>query len=320
MRILLTGGAGFIGSHLAERLGRRGDSVVIVDDFNDYYPPAIKRSNAEAALAAGEVSLAEGDIRDAAFLGSVFEGAGFDCIVHLAARAGVRPSLSDPHLYVDVNVHGTLNLLELARDHGVGKFVFASSSSVYGVASTPFSEDACADQPVSPYGATKRAGEVFVATWRRLWGLNAVALRFFTVYGPRQRPDMAIHKFTRALLAGRPVTMFGDGSSARDYTYIDDIIDGVEAAVDADVEWAIVNLGNSTPIKLVEMIATIARIAGVEPVIERLADQPGDVPATCADLSRARELLGFEPKIPFEEGIKRFVEWYKRAKSEGLVG
>jgi len=319
MRILVTGGAGFIGSHLAERLARRGDTVVIVDDFNDYYSPRLKRANAAAALAAGDVSLAEGDIRDARFLESVFEGRGFECIVHLAARAGVRPSLADPRLYVDVNLHGTLNLLELARREEVTRFVFASSSSVYGLDPIPFSEDARADSPVSPYGATKRAGEVLLASYRNLYGIRSCVLRFFTVYGPRQRPDMAIHKFTRAMLSGEAVTMFGDGSSARDYTYIDDIIDGVTAAVDTDFDWEIINLGNSRKVALVEMIDAIARAAGKQPQVERLGDQPGDVPATCADISRARRILGFEPKVSFEEGIKRFVEWYKRAKSEGLV-
>ncbi len=319
MRILLTGGAGFIGSHLAERLGRRGDSVVIVDDFNDYYSVRLKRSNAETALAAGDVEIAEGDIRDGSFLKGVFEGARFDCIVHLAARAGVRPSLADPHLYIDVNLHGTLNVLDCARREEVSRLVFASSSSVYGRDPTPFREDACADRPVSPYGATKRAGEVLLASYHHLYGLRATSLRFFTVYGPRQRPDMAIHKFTRSVLKGETLTMFGDGSSARDYTYIDDIIDGLTAAVDADLEWDIINLGNSTPVRLVEMIDTISRAAGKEAHIQRLGDQPGDVPATCADIQKAGEVLGFKPRVSFEEGIGRFVAWYKRASEDGLV-
>ncbi|MCD6404298.1 MAG: SDR family NAD(P)-dependent oxidoreductase [Planctomycetes bacterium] len=320
MKILVTGGAGFIGSNLVRRLAARGECVVIVDDFNDYYSPSLKRANAHWAGRAGDVTIAEGDVRDQAFLEEVFKDSAFDCIVHLAARAGVRPSLADPQLYVDVNLNGTVTLLEQAHRAGVKRFVFASSSSVYGVSrDVPFSEDACADHPASPYGATKRAGEVLLAAYRHLYGLRFAALRFFTVYGPRQRPDMAIHKFVRAVISGEELTMFGDGSSARDYTYIDDIIDGVVAAVDADLEWEIINLGDSEPVTLKSMIATIGEAVGREPRIEHLGDQPGDVPITYADISKAGRLLGFKPKIAFKEGIKRFVDWYRNAQAQGLL-
>jgi UDP-glucuronate 4-epimerase len=320
MAILVTGGAGFIGSHLVEKLARRGERVAVVDDFNDYYSPRLKRANARLAEASGDVTIHEGDIRDAAFLEGVFAGGDFSAVVHLAARAGVRPSLADPQLYLDVNLKGTMNVLEAARRHGVKRFVFASSSSVYGASrDVPFREDAPADRPASPYGATKRAGELLVHSYHHLYGLKCACLRFFTAYGPRQRPDMGVHKFTKAMLAGKSVPFFGDGTSARDYTYVDDIVDGVAAAVDSGVEYEIFNLGDSEPVTLTEMVETISRAAGREPILDRQGDQPGDVPITFADISKASKMLGFQPKVPFEEGIKRFVSWYKKAKADGLI-
>jgi len=320
MAILVTGGAGFIGSHLVERLAARGEKVVVVDDFNDYYSPKLKRANAALAAAAGDVRIAQGDIRDMRFLKGVFEADNFSGVVHLAARAGVRPSLADPHLYLDVNLRGTLNLLELARKSGVERFIFASSSSVYGASrDVPFREDAPADRPVSPYGATKRAGELLVHSYAHLYGLKCASLRFFTVYGPRQRPDMAIHKFTSSISAGRSIPFYGDGSSARDYTYIDDIVDGVVAALDSAVAYEIVNLGDSSPVTLSRMVETISSAVGRQALLDRQGDQPGDVPITFADISKAARLLGFQPKVPFEAGIERFVSWHKKAKAEGLV-
>ncbi len=320
MTILVTGGAGFIGSHLVERLAGRGESVVVVDDFNDYYSVGLKRANAERILGSGDVRVKEGDIRDAGFLARVFKGQEFEAIVHLAARAGVRPSLADPRLYLDVNLNGTLNLLELARARGVERFIFASSSSVYGASrEVPFSEDQAADRPVSPYGATKRAGEFLVYNYHHLYGVKAVCLRFFTVYGPRQRPDMAIHKFTKAIEAGKSFPFYGDGTSARDYTYIDDIVDGVTAAVDSGLDYEVINLGDSKPVTLAGMVETIGEAVGKAPVYERLDDQPGDVPITFADISKAKRLLGYEPKVAFREGIKRFVKWYREARAQGLI-
>lgn len=320
MAILVTGGAGFIGSHLVERLARRGDRVVVVDDFNDYYSPALKRANAEIIRNAGDVTLAEGDIRDAAFLSSATAKEDISVIVHLAARAGVRPSLADPGLYVDVNVAGTVNLLELARAKGIKRLVFASSSSVYGVSrDVPFREDAAADRPASPYGATKRAGELLLSAYSDLYGMKCSCMRFFTVYGPRQRPDMAIHKFTRLISAGAKVPFFGDGSSARDYTYIDDIVDGLVAAADTPLDYEIFNLGDSSPVTLSCMVATIAKAVGREASLKPMSDQAGDVPITYADISKAKRLLGFQPKVSFGDGVARFVDWYKKAKSAGLV-
>ena len=320
MQILVTGGAGFIGSHLVERLAGRGDRVTILDNFNDYYSPALKRANAARALEAGDVWLVEGDIRDRALVEELFSGANFDCIVHLAARAGVRASLADPNLYVDVNLGGTVNLLEACRRHAVSRFVFASSSSIYGCSTNvPFTEEAKTDSQASPYGATKKAGELLVGTYHHLYGIRATALRFFTVYGPRQRPDMAIHKFTRAISAGEPVTMYGDGSSARDYTYIDDIIDGVEAAVDSPCEWEVINLGSSTPIPLCDMVEILARALGRPARIKHVEDQPGDVPITFADTTKAERLLGYSPQTDFVEGVRRFVEWYREALADGLL-
>jgi UDP-glucuronate 4-epimerase len=311
--ILVTGGAGFIGSHLVDRLLAEGGwRVTVVDDFNDFYDPALKRANAARHAADGRFRLAECDIRDRAALARVFEGANFSCVVHLAARAGVRPSLAEPLLYNETNVTGTLNLLELSRAHGVPQFVFGSSSSVYGAnAKVPFSEDDPVARPISPYAATKAAGELLCHTYSHLYGLRCVALRFFTVYGARQRPDLAIHKFARLISDGKPIPVFGDGTTRRDYTYVDDIISGVRAAIDYDATmFEAINLGESRTVSLSELISLLERELGRAAIIDRQAPQPGDVPQTYADISKARRLLGYDPRTQIEEGVRRFVEWF----------
>ncbi len=312
MRVLVTGGAGFIGSHLSQRLLGRGDEVVVLDSFNDYYDPAIKERNlAELGTPAG-LSIVRGDILDEPLLETLFNTHPFDVIVHLAARAGVRPSLIDPILYEQVNCRGTLNLLEAARRHDITRFVFASSSSVYGnVKEIPFSEDAAVNRPVSPYAATKAAGELYGHNFYHLYGISFTALRFFTVYGPRQRPDMAIHKFTRLIDDGDPVPFFGDGTTERDYTYYTDIIDGVEAAVDRDLGYEIVNLGESRTTSLSKLVELIESALGKKAILDRQPMQPGDVTITCADVSKAKELLDYQPSTEVPAGIERFVEWYR---------
>jgi len=311
MTILVTGGAGFIGSHLTERLLADGCEVVCLDNFNDYYDPAIKKANIRTALANANCTLVEGDILDAGLLGSLFAAHDFKLIVHLAARAGVRPSLADPILYEQVNCEGTLNLLERARRGDVDNFVFGSSSSVYGINSkVPFSEADPINQPISPYAATKRAGELLCYTYHHLYGLPVTCLRFFTVYGPRQRPDMAIHKFTKLIDAGEEITLFGDGKSRRDYTYVDDILDGVTRAMDKPAGYKIYNLGESRTIELLDLIRLIESALGKEAEINWQPNQPGDVPITYADIALAKRDLGYDPKTRIEEGIPRFIEWY----------
>ena len=312
--ILVTGGAGFIGSHLVDRLlGEGGWRVTVVDDFNDFYDPAAKRANVAGHLRRDGYRLVEADIRDAAALARVFAEGGFDCVAHLAARAGVRPSLSEPLLYNETNVTGTLHLLELAREHGVRQFVFGSSSSVYGInAKVPFSEEDPTRQPISPYAATKGAGELLCHTYAHLYGLRCVALRFFTVYGARQRPDLAIRKFARLISQGKPIPVFGDGTTRRDYTYVDDIIAGVRAAIDYEATmYEAINLGESRTVELRELIALLERELGRDATIDRQPAQPGDVPQTYADISKARRLLGYDPQTQIEDGIRKFVEWFK---------
>ena len=312
MRILVTGGAGFIGSHLSQRLLGRGDEVVVLDNFNDYYDPAIKERNLGELGQPDGLTVVRGDILDTALLASLFDAQRFDVIVHLAARAGVRPSLVDPILYEEVNCRGTLNLLEAARSHNITRFVFASSSSVYGnVKEIPFSEEAPVNRPVSPYAATKAAGELYGFNYFHLYGISFTALRFFTVYGPRQRPDMAIHKFTRLIDEGQPLPFYGDGTTERDYTYFADIIDGVEAAVDRDLGYEIINLGESRTTSLTEMVGLIEAALGKQAVLDRQPMQPGDVTITCADVSKARALLDYHPTTTVPDGIARFVEWYR---------
>ncbi len=310
--ILVTGGAGFIGSHLTERLLERGLSVVCLDDFNDYYDPAFKRANVAPFAANPHWPLVEGDIRDPDLVTEVYRLHGVSATVHLAARAGVRPSIRQPRLYEEVNGVGTLNLLEAAHRWGAYTFIFGSSSSVYGINSkVPFAEDDPITGPVSPYAATKRANELMCYTYHHLYGLKTTCLRFFTVYGPRQRPEMAIYGFTERLVRGEAVPRFGDGTTARDYTYIDDIVAGVLAALDADAEFEIVNLGGSRTTTLSRLIELIASELGVAPRIEELPLQPGDVPITYAEVAKAKRLWGWEPTVPIEEGIHRFVAWYR---------
>ena len=319
MHILLTGGAGFIGSHLTRRLLARGDRVTVLDDFNDYYDPARKRANIAPFLAGDSPSyrLVEGDIRDAALVDRTFSEGGFDAVVHLAARAGVRPSLLEPILYEEVNCVGTLRLLEAARRHGPKTFLFGSSSSVYGInEKLPFSEDDEVNQPISPYATTKRAGELLCYNYHHLYGFLTACLRFFTVYGPRQRPEMAIHKFTDLLARGKTVPLYGDGSSRRDYTYIDDILDGLLAALDLAPGFEILNLGGAETTSLNDLVAWIAAELAVEPRIEYLPGQPGDVPITYADVSKAARLLGYSPKVPIREGLRRFVAWYMESSQK----
>lgn len=307
--ILLTGGAGFIGSHVCERLLARGERVTVLDNFNDFYDPALKRANAAELRAA---RIVEGDIRDQALVARLFAEGGFDAVIHLAAMAGVRPSLLDPLHYEDVNVRGTLVLLEAARKHGKPRFVFASSSSVYGDNErVPFRESDDIHKPVSPYAATKRAGELVCFTYHHLYGLPISALRFFTVYGPRQRPEMAIHKFVRAAFGGERVPFYGDGSTRRDYTYIDDIVDGVVRALDRCEGYEIYNLGESATTSLAELVAEVGRASGRELQLERLPMQPGDVLITYADVAKARARLGYEPSTPLAQGLRSFVSWYR---------
>ena len=311
--ILVTGGAGFIGSHLVDRLLAEGGwRVTVVDDFNDFYSPEVKRDNIREHLKSAAYHLVEADIRDRARLEEVFQEGKFDCIVHLAARAGVRPSLEEPELYAETNINGTLNLLELARAHQVKQFVFGSSSSVYGINSkVPFSEEDMIRQPISPYAATKAAGELICHTYSHLYGIRCIALRFFTVYGARQRPDLAIHKFARLIQAGRPIPVFGDGTTRRDYTYIDDIISGVRAAIDYDEsDYEVFNLGESQTVELNQLIELLEKNLDRHAIIDRQPTQPGDVPQTFADVSKACRLLGYNPQTRIEEGIRRFVEWF----------
>lgn len=317
-RILVTGAAGFIGSHLVERLVGMGRSVVGLDNFDEFYDPAVKRRNLAGLEGEDRFELIEGDIRDAALLDAL--PGDIDSIVHLAARAGVRPSIAEPMLYQDVNVTGTQRLLELARRREIRRFVFGSSSSVYGNnEKVPFSEDDPVDRPISPYAATKRAGELLCHTYHHLFGIGTVCLRFFTVYGPRQRPDLAIHKFTRLMTAGEPIPRFGDGSTRRDYTHIDDILQGVVASIawlDANPDgFEIVNLGESETVELSRLIALIAEALGVEPRIVELPPQPGDVERTYADITRARRLLGYDPQTPIARGIPEFVAWYRSVEA-----
>jgi UDP-glucuronate 4-epimerase len=312
--ILITGGAGFIGSHLVDcLLAEGGWSITVVDDFNDFYDPAIKRENVRARLSNPNFKLVEADIRNQADLEKAFGETQFDRIAHLAARAGVRPSLKEPRLYVETNINGTLNLLELARAHGVKQFVLGSSSSVYGMNSkVPFSEDDPIFNPISPYAATKAAGELLGHSYAHLYDMRIVCLRFFTVYGARQRPDLAIHKFAKLISAGKPIPVFGDGTTRRDYTYIDDIIAGVRAAIDYDQSnYEVINLGESRTVELRELISLLESALDRHAEIDRQPPQPGDVPQTFADITKARRLLGYDPQTQIEEGIGKFVEWFR---------
>jgi UDP-glucuronate 4-epimerase len=315
--VLVTGGAGFIGSHLIDRLlSEESWNITVVDDFNDFYSPDIKRSNIAEHLKSSSYNLVEADIRDRDSLERIFKERRFDCIVHLAARAGVRPSLLEPLLYAETNINGTLHLLELARHYKVEQFVFGSSSSVYGInAKVPFSEDDPIRQSISPYAATKAAGELFCHNYSHLYGIRAICLRFFTVYGARQRPDLAIHKFAKLISQGRSIPVFGDGSTRRDYTYIDDIISGVRAAMDyRGSSYEVINLGESRTVELMELISLLEKELDKKAIIDWQPMQPGDVPQTFADISKARQILDYNPKTPIEDGIHQFVKWFSSNK------
>jgi UDP-glucuronate 4-epimerase len=320
-RTLLTGGAGFIGSHTAEALLRHGADLTIVDSLDEFYSPAWKRANLKDVQAAGRFAFEQVDIADYDALRDVVARAKPEAIIHLAARAGVRPSIEQPRLYERVNVAGTLNLLELAREFHVKQFVFGSSSSVYGATSrAPFCEDHVELKPISPYAATKLAGEMLGYTYAHLFALPVICLRFFTVYGPRQRPDLAIHKFTALIEAGKPVPVFGDGSTGRDYTFVDDIVAGVLAALEysppvTGAPFDIFNLGNSHPVKLNELLEMLERVTGKKAIRDPQPLQPGDVPLTWADLSKSARLLGYQPATLLEDGLKKFVAWYRSADS-----
>jgi UDP-glucuronate 4-epimerase len=311
MKVLVTGGAGFIGSHLVERLLAEGHRVVCLDNFDDFYDPALKRRNLAAALKHPGFRLVEGDLRDEGGLEKLFAGEKFDLVAHLAARAGVRPSVENPALYVDVNLRGTVYLLEACEHHAVRRFIFASSSSVYGNSSrVPFSEDDPVNTPISPYAATKKAGELLCHTYHHLYGMDIACLRYFTVYGPRQRPEMAIHHFTRSIQEGKKISLFGDGSSRRDYTYVDDAIDGTLGALRREHGFQVYNIGESQTITLAELLAAIEEQVGKKAIIEHLPEQPGDVKLTYAEIGKARERLGYNPQTKIREGLARFVQWY----------
>ncbi len=319
--VLLTGGAGFIGSHLSEALLRRGLQLSVIDNLDDFYSPAAKRANLEEVRKVGNFCFRELDLCDFEALRQAVSKLRPDTIIHLAARAGVRPSIENPELYERVNVAGTVNLLESARQLGVERFIFGSSSSVYGVTNrVPFVEDDPCLRPISPYAATKLAGEFFCHTYAYLYGLSTVCLRFFTVYGPRQRPDLAIRKFATLMEAGKPIPVFGDGSMGRDYTFVDDTVAGVLAALDyqfppGETPFDIFNLGNSHPVSLNELIATLERVTGRTAIRDQKELQPGDVPITWASTDKAARILGYRPATPLADGLEKFVRWLRQERT-----
>lgn len=316
---LITGGAGFIGSSLADNLLKENNKVIVIDNFCDFYDPKIKENNIKEALKNSNYKLYRADIRDMDALNEIFLDNHIDVVIHLAAMAGVRPSIENPILYQEVNCVGTQNILEVMKKYNVKRLVMASSSSVYGnTKEVPFNEEMTVDYAISPYAATKKANEVMTHVYHKLFDINVIMLRFFTVYGPRQRPDLAINKFTNLMINGQKIPMFGDGTTSRDYTYIDDIVDGIKRSInyvsENDDVYEILNLGNNSPTTLKEMIMTIGEALGVEPVIETLPMQPGDVLQTYADITKANRLLGYMPKTDFKMGITKFIEWYKNNK------
>jgi UDP-glucuronate 4-epimerase len=317
MTILVTGAAGFIGSHLCERLLAEGNTIVGLDNFDSFYSPAVKEGNIRGFGFSPGFTLVRGDIRDRNLVEQVFKNNSIDTVIHLAAKAGVRPSILDPVGYADVNINGTVVLLEAARVSGCAKFIFASSSSVYGNnPKVPFRETDNVDFPISPYAATKKAGELLCHTYHHLYKMNITCLRFFTVYGPRQRPDLAICKFARLIEQGKAIPVFGDGSAERDFTYIDDIIDGIAAATERCRGYAIYNLGESRPVRLDTLIAELEKALGRKADIERFPPAPGDVRRTFADVSRAVHDIGYRPKTVLAEGLRRFVEWLRKQPRE----
>ena len=324
MQILITGGAGFIGSTLADKLLKLSTSfqnninnkIIIIDNFNDYYSPELKDLNIKHNLANPDYKLYRGDICDRNLVNKIFKNHEINCVIHIAARAGVRPSLEDPLEYVRSNIEGTINILEAMRKNNVKKIVFASSSSVYGnCKAEKFTEDLKVTEPISPYAATKSACEQFLYTYSKLYDMQALCLRFFTVYGPRQRPDLAIRKFIELIEQDKPIPVYGDGTTMRDYTYIDDIVNGIMSAINYDkTPYEIINLGGGSPVTLNEMIATIEKVLGKRAKIERLPMQPGDVDRTVADITKAKRLLNYNPQTTFEEGIRKFIEWRDNEK------
>ena len=312
----ITGGAGFIGSTLSQKLIEQGNKVVAIDNFCEFYNPNIKENNIKQLLQNENFKLYRGDIRDRQAIKKIFNENKIDIVMHLAAMAGVRPSIENPILYQEVNCMGTQNILEEMKEHEIKNGVFASSSSVYGnCKEVPFREDMVVDFAISPYAATKKANEVMAHVYHKLFNMNIIMLRFFTVYGPKQRPDLAINKFTRLMLEGKEIPMFGDGTTSRDYTYIEDIVDGIikscQYCMNNKEVYEILNIGNSSPTTLKEMIDTIGQALGIEPKIKQLPMQPGDVDRTYADVSKAKKLIGYEPKTTFKQGIENFVKWYK---------
>ena len=328
MATLIIGGAGFIGSHVSEALLMLGHDVCLYDSFNDYYDVNFKRDNASQVISTAKAigktaAIVEGDIRDAAGLKRCFARQEYDVVIHLAACAGVRPSIENAPMYADVNVNGTIQVLECMKEFGAKKLLFASSSSVYGNnEKTPFSESDNVDNPISPYAATKKAGELICSTYSHLYGIKTAALRFFTVYGPRQRPDLAIYKFTEKIIKGETLPFYGDGDTGRDYTYIDDIVDGVMRALDwvqmEDAKFDVFNLGNSYPVKLSDMLKALEMEIGKEASVKKIPIPPGDVNLTWADIAKAKKALGYNPSTLFDEGIKKFVEWFK--ENRGGIG
>lgn len=318
MKFLVTGGAGFIGSHVCERLLKRGHGVWTIDDLNPFYSPEIKRQNLQQVKnAGGSFEWIEGDLLDDQCLPELFGAVQFDQVIHLAARAGVRPSLEEPALYQRVNVEGTVRLLEAARRHGVKKITMASSSSVYGVNSkVPFSESDPIFSPISPYAASKLACEALGHVYHYTYGMDIAMLRFFTVYGPRQRPDLAIHKFARLIDAGKPIPVYGDGKTARDYTYISDTLQGILACTEREFGFEVFNLGESQTVKLNELIGLLEQALGKKAIMNRLPAQPGDVPITYANIAKAGEQLGYQPKVPIREGIGLFIDWFRSNSGE----
>ncbi len=309
--VLVTGGAGFIGSHLVDRLLAQGERVTVLENFNDFYDPAIKRLNIASHLEHANYSLVEGDLRDADMVNQTFQADSFDEVIHLAAMAGVRPSLENPTLYYDVNLIGSMNLMEAMRVHEVRQFLFVSSSSVYGNnKKVPFAESDPVDHPISPYAATKKAGELMAHTYHHLYGVKTASLRFFTVYGPRQRPEMAIHKFIDKISRGEEIEVFAEGKSCRDYTYVDDIIEGVMACRAADYDYEVFNLGRSDTVVLSDLVRKIESGLGRKARICMKPTQPGDVSQTYADINKAKRLLGFDPKVSIDDGLRRSMDWY----------
>lgn len=319
MKYFITGGAGFIGSTLSEKLLQDGIKIVSIDNFCNFYDPKLKENNIADITENDNYKIYKGDIRDRKILERIFNENKFDCVIHLAAMAGVRPSIENPCLYQEVNCLGTQNILEEMKKHNIKKLIMASSSSVYGnCKKVPFKENMIVDFAISPYAATKKANEVMTYTYHKLYNMNVIMLRFFTVYGPKQRPDLAINKFTTLILNNEAIPMFGDGTTSRDYTYIDDIVDGIIKSINYveknENVYEIINLGNSNPISIKEMITTIGQVLNIEPTIKQLPMKPGDVDRTYADITKARKLLGYEPQTSFEEGIRRFIEWYRNKK------